>query len=69
MIADSERRCQKSPVTNGRRRTRSEPIGGERAPKNESSEFVISSNWEGASGFLKRKREGERAEKDDDRDE
>ena len=68
MIADLEQRCQKSPVTNGRGGTYSKPIGGGRAPKNESSDLVVPSNREGAGGFSKR-REREREAEDDDRDE
>ena len=70
MIANLEQRCQKSPVTNGRGGTYSDPIGGGRAPKNKTSDIVIPSNGEGAGGFSKQKRERERASKnDDDRDE
>ena len=58
MFADSERSLPKSPLTNGRGRTHSEPIGGGRAPKNKSSD-VVTSNWEGAGGFSKQKRERE----------
>ena len=60
MIADLERRCQKSLLTNGRGRTHSEPIGGGRAPKNKSSDVVTLSNREGAGGFSKQRRERER---------
>ena len=66
MFADSEQSLPKSPLTNGRGRTHSEPIGGGRAPKNKSSDVVTISNREGAGCFLKRKRERERATKDDD---
>ena len=64
MFADLERSLPKSPPANGRGRTHSEPIGGGRAPKNKSSDVVTLSNWEGAGGFSKQKRE--RAAKDDD---
>ena len=60
MFADLEQSLPKSPLTNGRGRTHSEPIGGGRAPKNKSSDVVTLSNREGAGGFSKRKRERER---------
>ena len=68
MIVNLEQRCQKSPLTNGRGRTHSKPIGGGRAPKNKSSDVVTLSNREGTGGFSKRRRERERAMEDDDRD-
>ena len=67
MFANFERGLPKRLLTNGRGRTHSEPIGGGRAPKNKSSDVVTLSNCEGAGGFSKRKRERERAAKDDDR--
>ena len=50
---------KKSPLMNGRGGTHSEPIGGGRAPKNKSSDVILS-NWEGAGGFSKQRRERER---------
>ena len=66
MFANLEQSLPKSPLTNGRTRTHSEPIGGGRAPKNKSSDVVTLPNGEGAGGFSKQKRERERAAKDDD---
>ena len=57
---------KKGPPANRRGRTHKRREG--RAPENKSSEAVTSSNREGAGGFLKRKRERERAAKDDDCD-
>ena len=57
---------QKRPPANGRGRTHSHPMRKGRAPENKSLDAITLSNREGAGGFLKQRRERERAAKDDD---